>query len=109
MGCCHHYQFTPGRDDVFTVDVNRIRFGPGALGELGLEVTMAGVQKAAVFTDEVVRQLELFSEAMQSLRSAGVDVEIYDRVRVEPTDQSFREASQFAAGYQFDGFLSIYD
>jgi len=26
MGCCHHYQFSAGGDDLFTVDVNRIRF-----------------------------------------------------------------------------------
>ena len=43
MGCCHHYQFSAGGDDLFTVDVNRIRFGPGALRELGAEVVLEGV------------------------------------------------------------------
>jgi alcohol dehydrogenase class IV len=107
MGCCHHYQFSAGGDDLFTVDVNRIRFGPGALRELGAEVSLEGVKSAAVFTDSVVSQLELFSEALQSLRAAGVVIEVYDEVRVEPTDQSFQEASQFAGDYQFDGFVSI--
>ena len=60
MGCCHHYQFSAGGDDLFTVDVNRIRFGPGALRELGTEVALEGVKNAAVFTDSVVAQLELF-------------------------------------------------
>jgi alcohol dehydrogenase class IV len=49
---------------------------------------MAGIKKAAVFADVVVGQLELFSEAMQSLDAAGIDIEIYDGIRVEPTDQS---------------------
>ena len=107
MGCCHHYQFNAGGDDLFTVDVNRIRFGPGALRELGSEVALEGVKNAAVFTDTVVAQLELFSEALQSLRAVGVALEVYDEVRVEPTDQSFQAASQFAGDHQFDGFVSI--
>ena len=86
MGCCHHYQFSAGGDDLFTVDVNRIRFGPGALRELGAEVALEGVKNAAVFTDSVVAQLELFSEALQSLRVDGVAIEVYDKDRVEPTD-----------------------
>ena len=92
MGCCHHYQFSAGGDDLFTVDVNRIRFGPGALRELGSEVALEGVKNAAVFTDTVIAQLELFSGALQSLRAAGVAIEVYDEVRVEPTDQSFQAA-----------------
>ena len=47
---------------------------------------------AALFTDTVVAQLELFSEALQSLRAAGIAFEVYDEVRVEPTDQSFQAA-----------------
>ena len=107
MGCCHHYQFNAGGDDFFTVDVNRIRFGPGAFRELGSEVALEGVKNAAVFTDTVIAQLELFSGALQSLRAAGVAIEVYDEVRVEPTDQSFEAASQLAADHQFDGFVSI--
>ena len=38
---------------------------------------------------------------------AGVAIEVYDEVRVEPTDQSFQEASQFAGDHHFDGFVSI--
>lgn len=56
MGCCHHYQFNAGGDDLFTIDVNRIRFGPAALRELGAEVALDDVKKAAVFTDTVVQQ-----------------------------------------------------
>ena len=107
MGCFHHYQFSADGDDLFTVDVNRIRFGPGALRELGSEVALEGVKNAAVFTDTVVAKLELYSEALQSLRAAGVAIEVYDEVRVEPTDQSFQAASQFAGDHQFDGFVSI--
>ena len=79
MGCCHHYQFSAGGDDLFMVDVNRIRFGPGALRELGSAVALEGVKNAAVFTDTVVAKLELYSEALQSLRAAGVANDAADR------------------------------
>src|SRR5262249_43710244 len=37
----------------------------------------------------------------------GLDVVVYDRVRVEPTDSSFREAIDFASDGGFDGFLPV--
>ena len=42
-----------------------------------------------------------------ALRAVDVDVTIYDEVRVEPTDQSFKQATRFAAEGRFDGFVSV--
>ncbi len=32
---------------------------------------------------------------------------VYDRVRVEPTDESFRDAIAFAAGHEIDGLVAV--
>jgi hydroxyacid-oxoacid transhydrogenase len=41
------------------------------------------------------------------LRAAGIDAVLFDAVRVEPTDASFKAAIQFAAEGRFDGFVAI--
>jgi len=107
MACCHYYQLTPGGDQLFSVDVSKVRFGPGAIDEVGQEARLLGISRVAVFTDRRVAELSLFSDAMAAIRGADLDPVVYDTVRVEPTDQSFREAIQFAADDNFDGFISI--
>ena len=39
--------------------------------------------------------------------AAGVDVVLYDESRIEPTDQSFRDAARFAGEGGFDGYVSV--
>ena len=107
MGCCHHYQFIEGNESVFTVDFNPIKYGPGALGELAFDVQQLGVSRVALFTDSVVKALEPTQRALEELRKAEIDFEVYDEVSVEPTDVSFKAATQFVVEGRFDGFISI--
>ena len=107
MNCCHHYQFTPGNEQVFSADVTRIRYGCGVLQELGQEARALGIRRAALYTDRHVASLPLFQEAVEALRREGVEAVIYDEVRVEPTDISFKDATAFAKSSAFDGFVSI--
>src|SRR5713226_395719 len=65
------------------------------------------MRRAALFTDKRVGALECVADALASLRAAGVDVELYNEVRVEPTDASFLAASLFAAEGRFDGYVSV--
>ncbi len=45
--------------------------------------------------------------ARTSLADAGLDVVLYDEVRVEPTDESFYAAARFAGEADIDGFVSV--
>ena len=107
MSCCHYYLLQPGLENVFSADVSRLRYGAGVIRELGQEAIALGIRRAGVFTDLTVRGLPYFEEAMKTLAQAGVDPVVYDEVRVEPTDQSFKAAAQFAASARLDGFISI--
>jgi hydroxyacid-oxoacid transhydrogenase len=107
MGCCHYYAISEGRESAFAVDVSSIVFGPGVLKEAGAQAHALGMTRAALFTDKRVGALECVAEALASLRAAGVEVELYDEVKVEPTDASFRAASLFAAEGRFDGYVSV--
>jgi hydroxyacid-oxoacid transhydrogenase len=108
MSCCHdHYAPSPGGDRGFEVDATRVRFGRGLLDETGDAARALGMRRVALFTDEALRRQSFFGTVYDSLRVAGVDVEIYDAVEVEPTDRSFQSAAAFAADGNFDGYVSI--
>jgi len=107
MGCCHYYAITEGHESAFAVDVSSIVFGPGALKEMGEHARTLGMKRAALFTDKRVGALSHVADALGSLRAAGVDVAVYDEVKVEPTDESFRTAALFAAEGRFDGYVSV--
>ena len=46
---------------------------------------------------------------MESLERAGIQYDLYDRTRVEPTDTSFEDCIQFARSTKPDAFLGITD
>ena len=117
--CRHEIRRAAGLDaheSVFDVDTTRVRFGLGALREVGDAVRAAlGHQRGgsrsgarvALFTDARVRQLECFDTAERALRDAGLDVVVYSETLVEPTDRSFEAAARFAQQGTFDAFVSV--
>lgn len=108
MSCCHqYYSLADGCDSAFSVDMSSVTVGPGCLSEAGERLKARGITRVAVFTDKRVRQLEFFQYAMDSVARSGLDVALYDDVRVEPTDESFKQAARFAADTRADGYLSI--
>ena len=60
------------------------------MAEAGDHVRARGIKRVALMTDKVMVGLEHLAELRKSLESAGLDVVLYDEVRVEPTDRSFR-------------------
>ena len=107
MTCCHYYSISEGHESAFAVDISSIVFGPGVLKEAGEHARTLSMRRAALFTDKRVGTLQHVADALASLRTAGVDVAVYDEVKVEPTDASFRAATRFAAEGRFDGFISV--
>jgi len=97
----------PGGETVFTVETTPIKYGPGVSGELGLDAKAKGIERAAVFTDPRVVDLEPTRRALASLAEAGVDAALYDETAVEPTDRSFQDAARFLAEMKADGVISI--
>jgi len=102
-----YFGFTEGGDTTFVVEGSTMKFGYGALTEVGEEALGFGMKRVAVFTDPVVARLSPVATVLQSLRAAGLDPALYDEVVVEPTDASFQAAARFAVEGRFDGFVSV--
>jgi alcohol dehydrogenase class IV len=94
-------------ETVLEIEAPRVKFGRGAIDEVGAEAAALGMRRVALFTDPRVGALELTARAQAALRAAGLDVVRYDRVRVEPTDGSFRDATAFATDAKVDGYVSV--
>jgi alcohol dehydrogenase class IV len=107
MGCCHYYAPTEGGDSAFGVDVSAITFGPGVLAEVGDHARARGIERVALMTDKTLAGLEHLAVAKKSIEEAGLEVVLYDEVRVEPTDDSFLDAARFAGEADIDGFVSV--
>lgn len=107
MSCAHAHVPEEGHEGIFSVDMSSLTFGRGAIGEIGHLARSSDAKRVAVFTEPHVKVLEPFARGLASLRSAGLDVVVYDEVHVEPTDTSFAHAVGFAKEAKVDAFVSI--
>ena len=107
MLCCYYDGAIAGGDTSFSVDTSHITFGPGCLAEAGDVASSLGIRRIAVMTDASLSGSEHVTAVLASLNAAGIDVALYDDVRVEPTDESFQAATKFAVDANVDGFISV--
>ena len=98
---------TPLLESAFATDSASIKFGLGVTSELGFEVSRAGLRHVMLLTDAGLIGSRAVDTALESLDDSDVRVTVYDRVVVEPTDESFRDAIAFADGGEFDGFVAV--
>jgi hydroxyacid-oxoacid transhydrogenase len=94
-------------ETAFTIDTSSIKFGPGITGEAGYELDRLGASRVMVVTDPQMAGSAAVNTATNSLKQANVDFAVFDRVSVEPTDVSFKEAIEFAVNGRFNGFLPV--
>ena len=108
MRCCHaDFALAEGSDRGFTVGMPTFTFGAGVLAEAGDNARDLGMRRVGLFTDARLADGEHVARVKASLAAAGVDVAVYDQVRIEPDDVSFLEATRFAADGRFDGYVSV--
>ncbi|MHC4402892.1 MAG: hydroxyacid-oxoacid transhydrogenase [Planctomycetota bacterium] len=91
----------------FEMATSNIRVGTGATREVGMDLADMGVRRALVVTDPNLSRLEPVARVRESLAKEKVEYALFDRVRIEPTDVSFREAISFAQAEPFDAFVAV--
>jgi hydroxyacid-oxoacid transhydrogenase len=95
------------REYAFEMATTVIRFGFGVTREVGAELADLGKNHVLVFTDPHLRALPPASTVFESLRDHKIPFSIFDRVRVEPTDESLRDATAAAQSDEFDAFVAV--
>ncbi|KAL8182061.1 UNVERIFIED_CONTAM: Hydroxyacid-oxoacid transhydrogenase, mitochondrial [Gekko kuhli] len=94
-------------DYAFEMAVSNIRYGDGVSKEVGMDLQNMGTRKVCVMTDKTLCQLPPMKAVLDSLTKNGITFKLYDNVRVEPTDQSFLDAIEFAKKGEFDSYVAV--
>lgn len=94
-------------ETVFVMEMSPIKFGLGAMDEIGFDASRLGVTKALVFTDRNLAELGLPERVRALLEEQGIKADVYDGVEIEPTDRSMEEAAEYARTKEFDGLIAV--
>jgi hydroxyacid-oxoacid transhydrogenase len=94
-------------ETVFTWGAPPLKFGVGALDEIGFDCAQLGLDRVLIVTDEGVAATGIPGRAAESMEQAGLKPTIFSGAHVEPTDESFRAAAEFAGGTDWDGFVAV--
>jgi hydroxyacid-oxoacid transhydrogenase len=97
----------PARESAFEMAASGIRFGFGVTREVGADLADLGLRHALVFTDPLLRSTSPVATVLQSLEDNGIAFTLFDRVRVEPSDQSIQEAIRFATDTPHDAIVAV--
>jgi hydroxyacid-oxoacid transhydrogenase len=84
-----------------------VRFGAGVTREIGMDLADRRVTRALVVADPNLVRLAPVQIVLESLEHSRVPFVLFDQVSIEPTDQSWRHAIQFAAGHMFDAIVAV--
>lgn len=72
-----------------------------------MDLQNMGAKNVCLMTDKNLSQLPPVQIVMDSLSKNGISFQVYDDVRVEPTDGSFMDAIEFAKKGAFDAYVAV--
>ena len=94
-------------DTAIEMATSSLRFGPGTTREVGMDLADMGARRVLVLTDPKLKKLPPVAAVVESLEREKISFALFDRVRVEPTDESFLDAIEFAKREPFDAFVAV--
>ncbi|GAB2761514.1 hydroxyacid-oxoacid transhydrogenase [Salinifilum aidingensis] len=94
-------------ETVFTWAAPPLKFGAGAVGELGFECEQLGLGSVLIVTDRAVAATGAADRARDAVRAAGIRAEVYEGARSEPTDASIRRTVDDVRGGDWDGVVAV--
>jgi len=106
MGC-QYYDPTHNGATSFTVAMPRLTFGRNTLSEIGARCSRHQLKSVALFTDPYLLDGPLVAAAKASLAVAGINVDVFSDIRVEPCDDTVMRGAAFLNASHFDGVVSV--
>jgi hydroxyacid-oxoacid transhydrogenase len=94
-------------DNAFQISTSNLRFGAGSTREVGQDLQDMGLRRALLVLDPKLVDLPAGQTVLESLRSAGIDFDVFTAIRVEPTDGSFLAAIEAACSADYDCFVAV--
>jgi hydroxyacid-oxoacid transhydrogenase len=95
-------------ETVFTYGSPQLKFGDGASSEIGYDLAQLGVRRALLITDPNLATTGAPARIAAEMSAFGVEAVVFDQAHVEPTDDSFRLAIDWArANGPWDGLVAV--
>jgi alcohol dehydrogenase class IV len=95
-------------ETVFTYGSPQLRFGQGAADEIGYDLARLGVRRALVITDPGLEATGLPQRVADQMAGYAIEAAVFAGTRVEPTDESFLAAIEFARGTgPWDAYVAV--
>src|SRR6202158_4507138 len=94
-------------ETAFEMATSSIRFGAGVTREVGMDLADLGVRRALVLTDPNLSGMRPVQIVQESLEQNRVPFVLYDRVPIEPSDESFLDAITFGRQAQCDAIVAV--
>jgi alcohol dehydrogenase class IV len=95
-------------ETIFTWGAPPLKFGAGAVDEIGFEMSQYGVGRVLIVADANVNSIGIPQRIQDQLAKYAIASEIFDGVHVEPTDDSLDKAAGYAREQgPWDGFVAV--
>ena len=91
----------------FEMAASSVRYGAGVTREVGMDLADLGIRHALVITDPILRRMRPVQTVLESLEVNRIACTLYDRVRVEPSDESFLDAISFANRCDYGAIVAV--
>jgi hydroxyacid-oxoacid transhydrogenase len=94
-------------ETAFTMEGSSIKFGPGVTREVGEDLKRFAVKRVLVFVDPNLLNSQAVETVLESIKAQNIDATVFNEIRIEPTDASFKAAINAATDGKFDGFVAV--
>ena len=95
-------------ETVFTYGAPQLKFGKGASDEIGFDLGQYDARRVLVVTDPGVAAAGHPARVADAIAATGIEVVVFDRAHVEPTDVSLEEAVAWARDEgPWDAFVAV--
>lgn len=98
---------SPTKEYAFEMACSTVRYGIGVTKELGMDLQNFGAKKTCLMTDSNLLNLAPVKSAIDSLTKYGINFDVYDKVRVEPTELSLQDSIEFTKNGNYDSFVAV--
>jgi hydroxyacid-oxoacid transhydrogenase len=95
------------REYAVELATSNLRYGSGATREIGMDLADRKIGSVLLLADPNLTELDPLLTVRESCEANGISYTLFDRVRVEPTDTSFRDAIEVASEKRFEAFVAV--
>jgi alcohol dehydrogenase class IV len=97
----------PATESVFTIEATPVKFGAGAVDDLGWEVQRLGLKRVLLVADPALAAFGHTDRVLGLLREKDIEVEVYDDIHIEPTVASLQRAADAARASDAGGLVAL--